>query len=292
MSKSRYRRATVWLRGADQEGKAPGCHLGPDFDRLYCKLCGEFTQAFAAQVLEVELLGLPARLHHWPLHDGLRIQIEGASRRFCSAHLSRNRGENDYGSLQQVRRRQAPSRDVLLTALALKYPELHHAQGLERAKALATSRSAAAHYGRRRIDAIESTVPERLSLLACLGVPPDRILHPASLLAIDITAHRVALRSSQGEDWSRAGASGAPWLQAAIALARQVTANSRTDALVDDLLLDIPSLWAHVRLRPGRVTLDFASVDLWRELEELVAAYQSRQLPLHVVQAAHQILSA
>lgn len=36
----------------------------------------------------------------------------------------------------------------------------------------------------------------------------------------------------------------------------------------------------------------FASVDLWPELEEVVAATSARQLPLHVVEAAYQVLRA
>lgn len=292
MSKPHYRRATLWLRGQDEEGFAPGCHVGPDFDRLYCKLCGEFTEAFAAQVLSVDLVGLRARLHHWPLQDGLRIRVEGASQRFCNAHVSRNRKQNDYATLQQLRRRQAPGRDALLRALSIKYPELRQPQGFERAKALATSQSVARMYGRRRSEAIEATTPARLSLLENLCVPAGVVTRPESLLAVDINRDRIALRSSQGEDWSGPAAPGAPWLQAGAALAAQVTTGNRTDAPADRLLLDLPDLWAHARLRPGAVSFDFASVDLWPELEEVVAATSARQLPLHAVQAAYQVLRA
>lgn len=292
MSKSHYHRATLWLRGQDEEGAAPGCHVGPDFDRLYCKLCGEFTEAFAAQALDVSLLALRARLHHWPLQDGLRIRVEGASQRLCSAHVSRNRTQNDYATLQQLRRRQAPGRDALLRTLSIKYPELRQPQGFERAKALATSQSVARMYGRRRIQAIEATTQARLALLESLRVPAGVAIRPESLLAVDINPDRIALRSSQGEDWSGSAAPGAPWLQAGAALVAQVTTGNRTDAPVDRLLLDIPDLWAHVRLRPGAISFDFASVDLWPELEEVVAATSARQLPLHVVETAYQVLRA
>lgn len=292
MSKPHYHRATLWLRGQDEEGVAPGCHVGPDFNRLYCKLCGEFTEAFAAQVLDVKLVGLRARLHHWPLRDGLRIREEGASQRFCSAHVSRNRRQNDYATLQQLRRRQAPGRDALLRALSIKYPELRQPQGFERAKALATSQSVARMYGRRRSEAIEAAAPARLSLLESLCVPAGVVIHPESLLALDINLDHIVLRSSQGEDWSGPAAPGAPWLQAGATLAAQVAMGKRADAPADRLLLDVPALWAHVRLRPGGISFDFASVDLWPELEEVVAATSARQLPLHVVEAAYQVLRA
>lgn len=292
MSKPHYRRATLWLSGQDEQGVAPGCHVGPDFDRLYCKLCGEFTEAFAAQVLSVDLVGLRARVHHWPLQDGLRIRVEGASQRFCGAHVSRNRSQNDYATLQQLRRRQAPSRDALLRALSIKYPELRQPQGFERAKALATSQSVARMYGRRRSEAIKATTPARLSLLECLRVPAGVVTRPESLLAVDIDQDRIALRSSQGEEWSGPAAPGVPWLQAGAALAAQLTTGNRTNAPADRLLLDVPALWAHVRLRPGAISFDFASVDLWPELEEVVAATSARQLPLHVVEAAYQVLRA
>lgn len=292
MSKPHYRRATLWLRGQDEEGRAPGCHVGPDFDRLYCKLCGEFTEAFAAQALDVQLLGLGARLHHWPLREGLRIRAEGASQRFCSAHISRNRQQNDYATLHQLRRRQAPSRDALLRTLAIKYPELTQPQGFERAKALATSQSVARMYGRRRIEAIQAATPARLSLLDHLRVPAGAVTRPGSLLAVDINRDRITVRSSQGENWSGSGTSAAPLLQACTALATRTAATGKIDATAGRLLLDVPDLWAHVRVRPGAISFDFASADLWPELEDVIAATSARQLPLHAVEAAYQVLRA
>ena len=291
MRMHRYDRAKVWFKGKGQAGAPLHRHRGPDFDRMYCKLCGEFTEAFSSQVNSCRLFGLTANLHHWPLRDGLRIEVEGLNRRFCPAHLSRNRNRNGYASLQQVRRRQEPIRKTAMAMLALKYADLRHEQATERALSLCTSRSSASYFGRRQIEAIEQTTDSRTAFLDGLGIPADAIQQPSSLTSIHITRGRIAITTSSGEDMVHRGAGGSGLLREAETLAHRLAESGQWVIGNDWLLLDVPALRAYVRVHPGSVTLDFASVDMWPELEEVVADCQSRQLSLHAIQSAYKILS-
>lgn len=102
----------------------------------------------------------------------------------------------------------------------------------------------------------------RHALLDHLRVPTGAVTRPESLLAVDINRDRITMRSSQGENWSGSGASASPLLQACTALATQTAATGQIDATAGRLLLDVPDLWAHVRVRAGAFRFDFASAGL------------------------------
>ncbi|MBH1814782.1 LysR family transcriptional regulator [Stenotrophomonas maltophilia] len=291
-SRNSYRRESVYLKSQDEEGIARNYHVGPDFDRMYCTICGAFTEAFNAQVETAWPLGFVGRLHHWPLQDGLRVLMPGLSRRLCSAHACRDRVNNNYGSQQQVHRRQESSRAIMLAAMSMKYPELTYGQSIAMVRTLTTSRSAVSYYGGRQVEAVISSTPERRRLLASLGVSEGPITRPESLRSIHISHDRLRVLSSRGEDWQSSHEVGRHALEKFNSLEVQIKATRQFEIGADGMLLDLPDLLAYARIEDHGITIDFRNADLWGELEELVSAYQLRRLALHDIQTVHQILSA